>query len=493
MATIVGHHPQHHHHHQFVDKKAEDSKQDHAHHGQTHHIHHSQSRNGHWLPRDRKVITSWVTKQAEAARAAKQTHDDEQLDPSLLVFKKLVHENNTLVQLANDMFTEASTHYPTDPVGHCALQDFDEFLFATNLIIKAGPQWYDPPEPQTAIGLIGFPINALLDWPMGTVSGYQFWMDPGVNLAMGNVLKTWGCFLKSPESRATLDEKTGWLSQTVQEQLATKANDGVTDYTFQQLFKCDPSAPYLGFGSWDDFFTREFCEGIRPVEAPDSDTNNPKFPDPSLVITNACESAPLQVKTGVKMVDTFFLKGQPYSLINMLNANTAMVEHFVGGTVYQAFLSAMSYHRWHAPVSGTVKGIELVPGTYYSENWFEGLAGAQNPTEPDPAAPNYSQPYISAVATRGIIYIEANNPKIGLMAIVFIGMAEVSSCEFVVEVGQSVEKGQQIGMFHFGGSSHCMLFREGVNLGFVHPPPPGGWDMDTENNFAVNSALAVVL
>jgi phosphatidylserine decarboxylase len=27
---------------------------------------------------------------------------------------------------------------------------------------------------------------------------------------------------------------------------------------------------------------------------------------------------------------------------------------FEGGTVYQAFLSALSYHHWHAPIDGTV-------------------------------------------------------------------------------------------------------------------------------------------
>ncbi|KAJ0307700.1 hypothetical protein Brms1b_009885 [Colletotrichum noveboracense] len=161
---------------------------------------------------------------------------------------------------------------------------------------------------------------------------------------------------------------------------------------------------------------------------------------------------------------------------------------FVGGTVYQAFLSAKSYHRWHAPVSGKVVNIEQVPGTYYAENYFEGLAG--NPNDPDPAAPNYSQPYISAVATRGIIYIEAENSKIGLMAIVFIGMAEVSSCEFTVKPGDAIQQGQRIGMFHFGGSSHCMVFRPGVEMTFE--PPPKDWNMETEKNNKVNSLLAKI-
>ena len=45
-------------------------------------------------------------------------------------------------------------------------------------------------------------------------------------------------------------------------------------------------------------------------------------------------------------------------------------------------------------------------GTYYSETLSEGF---------DPSGPNESQGYITEVATRALIFIEADNPKIGLM------------------------------------------------------------------------------
>lgn len=38
---------------------------------------------------------------------------------------------------------------------------------------------------------------------------------------------------------------------------------------------------------------------------------------------------------------------------------------FCGGTIYQAFLGALDYHRWHSPVSGTIETIYQIPGTYY--------------------------------------------------------------------------------------------------------------------------------
>ena len=83
-----------------------------------------------------------------------------------------------------------------------------------------------------------------------------------------------------------------------------------------------------------------------------------------------------------------------------------LAKQFYGGTIYQAFLSATSYHRWHSPVSGTIYKIELVDGSYYSQTIT---------IKDDPASPNMSQAYLAQVAARGIIYIQADNPDIGLM------------------------------------------------------------------------------
>ena len=38
--------------------------------------------------------------------------------------------------------------------------------------------------------------------------------------------------------------------------------------------------------------------------------------------------------------------------------------HFEGGTIYQAFLSALNYHRWHSPLDGLIIDIYNIEGTY---------------------------------------------------------------------------------------------------------------------------------
>jgi phosphatidylserine decarboxylase len=90
---------------------------------------------------------------------------------------------------------------------------------------------------------------------------------------------------------------------------------------------------------------------------------------------------------------------------------------------------------WHSPVSGTIRKAYIKQGSYYS---------ATEAIDMDPASPNDSQGYISHVATRAIIYIEADDPKIGLMIMMPIGMAEVSSCVLGdrIKEGYRVKKGR---------------------------------------------------
>lgn len=255
----------------------------------------------------------------------------------------------------------------------------------------------------------------------------------GLVLQLKKILNVWGEYLSSPESASVLGtDKNGWFGETGIKSLEEVANlGGRTSYKFDELFYCDPSAEHHGFKSWDDFFTRHIKEEVRPVAEPKNDD----------VVINACESKVYKVAHDAHRRDRFWLKGQPYSILDML-AFDDYAEEFVGGTIYQAFLSALSYHRWHSPVSGTVKKAFVVDGTYYSEPLFADFNGNGNA---DPQGETTSQEYLSATATRAIIFIEADNPKIGLMAFIGIGMTEVSTCDTVVKEGQHLKKGDELG------------------------------------------------
>ena len=282
--------------------------------------------------------------------------------PVIKEFKSLIETNTRIYLLVNSMFEQIPSKkpYSSDPVGHKQVRDYEHMLMLFNHLLTSAPEWSDS---SYGIGMVGTPFNAILDWPMGTPSGFTFFLDPEVNKMLKKVLNAWAEYLSSPDSAYVLgNDSIGWFSNHGTEDLAATANVGQTNHKFEELFKCDPKAEHHGYKSWDEFFTRHFQEDKRPVASSDDDT----------VIANACESKPYNVARDVAARDKFWIKGQPYSLLDMLDQDP-LHEHFVGGTIYQAFLSALSYHRWHAPVSGTVKKAYVKDGTYFSEPLFEGL------------------------------------------------------------------------------------------------------------------------
>lgn len=421
---------------------------------------------GKWLPQDHRVHQEWLSGIIDYVDS-----NPKDLHPVLQEFKSMIENDTHLYLLFSSMFQQIPNKppYQKDPSGRSQINNYDHMLQVLNHILTTGPSWNDKSE---RVGLVGLPINALLDWPMGTPSGFALFLEPQVNAMIKKVLNAWGEYLQSPASTDVLDvHSTGWFGPTGKKDLEITGNVGESSHSFQDLYVCDPNAKHYGFKSWDHFFTRTFRDGVRPVAGPD-DQN---------IIANACESLPYKVGRDVKYRDQFWVKGQPYSLTDML-AHDPLATQFVGGTIYQAFLSALSYHRWHSPVAGKVVKAFVQDGTYYSEPLFEGFVDSHGADE---SGESTGQGYITATATRAIIFIEADNPKIGLMAFLGIGMAEVSTCEVTVREGQKLEKGEQLGMFHFGGSTHCLVFRKGVELeGF---PEPG-----RKHNVPVRSQLARV-
>ena len=406
---------------------------------------------GKWLASDQAVLDQWLARTIRAAdRESKPLH------PVLEELQNLIESDPALYMNFHRMFGQLpdKAAFEQTPIGTPQVRNYVHMIKLINHVLTTAPEY-------NKTGLVGFPINAIIDWPMGTQAGVDAFLDQRVNAQFKKILNAWGAYLSSPASASVLgaNPRSGWFGRDARQAMPN----------FVEEFNCDPSAPHHGFASWDDFFTRTFRPGVRPVAAPADDG----------VIVSACESAPYRINRNVRALDSFWLKGQPYSLRHMFDNDPAH-RQFVGGTIYQAFLSALSYHRWHAPVNGTIVSTQLIDGSYYAQSPNVGF---------DPASPNESQGFITEVAARAIIVIDADDPRIGRMAFVSVGMAEVSTNEVTVTPGQRVRKGDQLGMFHFGGSTHCLVFRPGVRLTWdLHGQTPGL----ESSNIHVNARLATV-
>ncbi|PPQ83218.1 Tryptophan decarboxylase (PsiD) [Psilocybe cyanescens] len=302
-------------------------------------------------------------------------------------------------------------------------------------------------------GDLGPPVYMIMARIMNTQAGFSAFTKQSLNFHFKKLFDTWGLFLSSKDSRNVLvadqfdDKHYGWLSERAKSAMVKHYNGR----TFEEVFICDERSPYHGFTSYDDFFNRRFRDRDidRPVVGGIDDTT---------LISAACESLSYNVSHNVQSLDTLFIKGEAYSLKHLLH-NDPFTPQFEHGSIIQGFLNVTAYHRWHAPVNGTILKIVNVPGTYFAQ--APSTIGEPIPDNDfDPPPYLKSLIYFSNIAARQIMFIEADNKDIGLIFLVFIGMTEISTCEATVSEGQHVNRGDDLGMFHFGGSSFALGLRK---------------------------------
>ncbi|KAM3562193.1 hypothetical protein ARSEF4850_002877 [Beauveria asiatica] len=394
-----------------------------------------------------------------------------ELLPCVNRLKELIESKPQLRMWAAAMFEEVPNKVPYNAIINQAspprsqVRGYEHMIELLNVIVSEVPPTWTLSTTGN-IKLMGAPVQAILDWAMGTPSGHALFLDAQVNACFKEILGVWRDeLLATSKSRSVITNSPGnWLSPEAVAAIEEDANlDRDQCHTFEELFVCDPRGDpvHWGFKSFDDFFVRRFrdFDKLRPVG----------YPEQSEWVVNACESKAVAIKSHVKEVDSFWLKAANYSILEMLNYHE-LAEQFVGGTVHQSVLLTTSYHRWNAPVSGSVVYAEVIAGAYFSERSTNGIG-----SEPV-SAPLHNLVYLSHVATRAVVFIQADEP-VGLMCFVGIGIADVSSCEILPEFmtgwPKKIKKGDELGMFHYGGSSQCLLFRRGLKLAFTEGALPG--------------------
>ncbi|NUZ10378.1 phophatidylserine decarboxylase associated domain-containing protein [Pseudoalteromonas sp. McH1-7] len=349
--------------------------------------------------------------------------------------------DSTARRFATQMLTEV-------PEPYRAFETLSQWLVAINYVIQRAPEF----EKET------FPMSKLFVFYMFVPSGNKLFVMNEFNARLTQVLQAWQTYLDSEESKVVLNPEgtipapTGWLSQSAQEQLCLS----------QAKNYADRAQTYWGFTSYNDFFHRELdLDTYRPLPANDSNK----------IVVSANDGTVYRIARDVQYCNQFWLKGQPYSLFDMLGGNAISKEHdvptpsyliepFVGGDVMQSFLSGADYHRWHAPISGKVVRKQTIEGFTFSELRSEGF---------DASAGTESQGYQAMVNTRGIVFIEDEFGR-GLVAVIPIGITEISSVEITVDEGQYVKKGQELGYFSYGGSTLALVFQRGMVASFMAEP-----------------------
>jgi phosphatidylserine decarboxylase len=142
----------------------------------------------------------------------------------------------------------------------------------------------------------------------------------------------------------------------------------------------------------------------------------------------------------VDRADGFYVKGSKFSLEELLG-DADLAARFSGGSMLISRLCPSDYHRFHFPVSGIPAEARLIKGSLYSVS---------------PIALRRSIKYLVS-NKRYVTLIEA--PDFGAMASIEIGATNVGSIVQSYVPGRPVVKGEEKGMFAFGGSCVITLFR----------------------------------
>jgi phosphatidylserine decarboxylase len=402
-----------------------------------------------YLPKKREALHGWHAEMHAAIAGITSKGTVRITSKSVKDLGRLIERDSMVRMYVTEMLEQVLEIPNVPPTPRTA----GELLIALDRITRTAPH-YDRTHS------VAFPMSALFSYMMMTDAGEAIFRNAAFNEAIRQILKEWCRYLNTPESRHTINHgPQGWLSPFAYQD--NKLYEFVTKR----------SDKYWGWKSYNDFFHRAIKPEARPIAGPDDLT----------VIVSANDGNLLTISRGIKRTDEFWLKGEPYSLSDMLD-HSEYVDRFVDGYVFQSFLNGSNYHRWHAPVDGTVEAAYVVDGLQFSDAESAG---------PDPGA-DLSEGYYSSVNTRGLVFIRADNKAIGMVCVIPIGITEISSVEITVKPGEKVKKGHQLGYFSYGGSTLALVFERDAIDHFTAPKPPKGqFDPGDGPPIQVNAQIAV--
>ena len=148
-------------------------------------------------------------------------------------------------------------------------------------------------------------------------------------------------------------------------------------------------------------------------------------------------------------------------IAQLIGEDSQYKDAFAGGTLTHTFLDVNDYHRYHSPVSGTLRELRRIPGV---------AAGGGYTLWDDEKKLYYYHNNIGfqMVETRSCAIIETEH--YGLVAMMPIGMSQICSCNWIesLHVGQQLNRGDEMGYFLFGGSDIVMLFQKGTEVEIAH-------------------------
>ena len=184
----------------------------------------------------------------------------------------------------------------------------------------------------------------------------------------------------------------------------------------------------MAYRTFNEFFYRKLKESARPIDpAPDSvvlpaDGRHLVFPD-------------------VDAADGFYVKGERFDLEELLGGGL-VAKQFAGGAMLISRLAPSDYHRFHFPCAGTPGRASQINGPLYSVN---PIALRRNVRR--------------LVQNKRMITV-IDTERLGTVVMVEVGATMVGGILQSYVPGRPAKKGEEKGLFKFGGSCVITLFQK---------------------------------
>ena len=250
------------------------------------------------------------------------------------------------------------------------------------------------------------------------IKNKTYHIDEGIHFVRDKDFTDWmqkfvherGVFMDSKESASVANK---WI------------NKGAIDMSSYRI-------PEGGFVSFNDFFTRKLKSGARPISDPDNNA----------VLTCPADCRISLISYALTSDQDFEVKGDTYNIAALLGS-VELANKFAGGAAIACLLYPKDYHRFHAPVTGTL----AAKGSLDDKHYYYGFKGLVK----------YFSEYHRA-------YYLINTKNSGQVAFVAIGMSDINSVNMPlpVDLNKEIKKGDEIGYFAYGGSGIVMLFEPDI-------------------------------
>lgn len=186
------------------------------------------------------------------------------------------------------------------------------------------------------------------------------------------------------------------------------------------------------FRTFNDFFARAINLDSRPMSKNENEVVSPA--DCRMMLFSSIYDAGIWVK------------GDKFTVTNLLGPRGDVASKYEGGSFCIARLAPQDYHRFHWPVSGTVKKITPIDGALYTVN---------------PVAVNKP---LNVYTENKRCVVELESKTFGNVILIAVAATMVGTYllfkegTIKLEVGMEVARGDVAGEFRFGGSTVLALF-----------------------------------